>query len=79
MPGTAGMIGRHPDHRGTPAVHRRFGNSGCIRSGDGKILWHQRLTSSVSNGPSTWMFDGKQYIIVGAGDTLYALTLAGKP
>jgi alcohol dehydrogenase (cytochrome c) len=45
---------------------------------DGKILWHQRLTSSVSNGPSTWTMDGKQYIIVGAGDTLYAFTLAGK-
>jgi alcohol dehydrogenase (cytochrome c) len=34
--------------------------------------------SSVSNGPSTYMLDGKQYIIVGAGDSLYALTLAGK-
>jgi alcohol dehydrogenase (cytochrome c) len=45
---------------------------------DGKILWNQRLSSGVSNGPSTWMLDGKQYLIVGAGDTLYALTLAGK-
>jgi len=43
----------------------------------GKILWHQQLTSAVSNGPSTWMLDGKQYLIVGAGDSLYALTLAG--
>jgi alcohol dehydrogenase (cytochrome c) len=45
---------------------------------DGKILWHQRLTTPVSNGPSTWTLDRKQYIIVGAGDTLYAFTLAGK-
>ena len=45
----------------------------------GKILWHQQLTSAVSNGPSTWMLDGKQYLIVGAGDSLYALTLAGRP
>jgi alcohol dehydrogenase (cytochrome c) len=45
---------------------------------DGTPLWHQRLTASVSNGPSTWMLDGKQYLIVGAGDTLYALTIAGK-
>ena len=45
---------------------------------DGNPLWHQRLTGAVSNGPSTWMLDGKQYLIVGAGDTLYALTLAGK-
>jgi alcohol dehydrogenase (cytochrome c) len=45
---------------------------------NGDILWHQRLTAAVSNGPSTYMLGGKQYIIAGAGDTLYALTLAGK-
>ncbi|HEY7210831.1 MAG TPA: acido-empty-quinoprotein group A [Bryobacteraceae bacterium] len=45
---------------------------------DGKILWHQRLASPVSNGPSTWMLDGKQYLIVGAGDSLYAFTLQGE-
>ena len=58
------------------------GDSGDLVAFDpanGKILWHQRLTQPVSNGPSTWMLDGKQYLIVGAGDTLYALTLAGKP
>jgi len=44
---------------------------------NGKILWHQRLTSGVSNGPSTWMLDGKQYLITGAGDTLWAFTLVG--
>jgi alcohol dehydrogenase (cytochrome c) len=36
------------------------------------------LTQPVSNGPSSWMLDGKQFLVVGAGDTLYALTLAGK-
>lgn len=56
------------------------GDSGHLAAFDpatGKVLWHQQLTSPVSNGPSTWVLDGKQYIIVGAGDTLYALTLAG--
>jgi alcohol dehydrogenase (cytochrome c) len=43
---------------------------------DGKILWHQQLMNPVSNGPSSWMLDDKQYIVVGAGDCLYALTLA---
>ena len=58
------------------------GDSGNLVAFDpatGSILWHQQLTSPVSNGPSTWMLDGKQYLIVGAGDSLYALTLAGKP
>jgi len=41
----------------------------------GKALWHQRLQRSVTNGPSTWTLDGAQYLIVGAGDTLYAFTL----
>ncbi len=45
---------------------------------DGKILWSQVLESRVSNGPSTWMLDGKQYVIVGAGDSLYAMVLGGK-
>jgi alcohol dehydrogenase (cytochrome c) len=45
---------------------------------DGNPLWRQRLTGAVSKGPSTWAPDGKQYMIVGAGDTLHALTLAGK-
>jgi acido-empty-quinoprotein group A len=54
------------------------GNLVAFDPANGKILWHQRLTSSVSNGPSTWMLDGRQYIIAGAGDTLYAFTQAGK-
>jgi alcohol dehydrogenase (cytochrome c) len=66
----------------TTAGHLLFtGDSGNLAAFDpanGTILWHQRLTSSVSNGPSTWMLDGKQYVIAGAGDTLYALTLAGQ-
>jgi PQQ-dependent dehydrogenase (methanol/ethanol family) len=41
----------------------------------GTILWSQRLTRTVSNGPSTWMLDGTQYVVVGAGDTLYAFCL----
>lgn len=66
----------------TTAGHLLFtGDSGQLTAFDpanGKILWHQRLTAPVSNGPSTYLLDGKQYILAGAGDTLYALTLAGK-
>jgi acido-empty-quinoprotein group A len=66
----------------TTAGHLLFtGDSGQLVAfdpADGKILWHQRLTAPLSNGPSTYMLDGKQYILAGAGDTLYALTLAGK-
>jgi acido-empty-quinoprotein group A len=41
----------------------------------GHILWHFRMTASLSNGPMTYELDGKQYLIAGAGDTLYAFAL----
>jgi len=40
----------------------------------GKILWHSRI-GNVSNAPQTYQLDGRQYILVAAGDTLYAFYL----
>lgn len=40
----------------------------------GKPVWHARL-GGVSNAPATYMIDGKQYVLVAAGDTLYAFYL----
>ncbi len=45
---------------------------------NGKTLWHIGLNRGVSNGPSTWMLNNTQYLIVGAGDTLFAFKLAGR-
>lgn len=42
---------------------------------NGKILWHSGLVSTLSNTPITYMLDGTQYLVVGAGDTLYAFSL----
>ena len=42
----------------------------------GVILWHFHFPASVSNGPMTFERDGKQYLVAGAGDTLYAFTVA---
>ena len=41
----------------------------------GKILWHTDLKGSIANGPETYTLDGKQYLVVGAGDSLQAFTL----
>jgi len=41
----------------------------------GKPLWHVGLGTNTSNGPETYLLDGRQYVVVGAGDTLYAFTL----
>ena len=54
------------------------GDSGHLAAFDpqtGAILWNQRLLAPLSNGPSTFMLNGKQFVIAGAGDTLYAFTL----
>ena len=39
----------------------------------GTPLWHSRV--GVSNAPETYMLDGHQYVVVGAGDTVYAYRL----
>ena len=44
----------------------------------GKILWHAGLTGIPSAGPITYMVDGKQHVLVAAGDTLFAFTLNQK-
>jgi alcohol dehydrogenase (cytochrome c) len=40
----------------------------------GKPLWHTRI-GNISNGPQTYMLDGRQYLLVAVGDTLYAFTI----
>jgi alcohol dehydrogenase (cytochrome c) len=51
------------------------GNFIAFNPETGKPLWHFRVLHNVSNGPETYMLDGRQYIVVGAGDTLFAFAL----
>ncbi len=39
---------------------------------NGKILWHSTLMAPPTAGPISYMLDGKQYVLVAAGDSLYA-------
>jgi alcohol dehydrogenase (cytochrome c) len=41
----------------------------------GQVLWHHEVAANQSNGLITYMLDGKQWILAGAGDSLYAFTL----
>jgi alcohol dehydrogenase (cytochrome c) len=43
---------------------------------NGYPLWHAHL-GKVSNAPETYMLDGHQYILVAAGDMLYAFKIEG--
>jgi alcohol dehydrogenase (cytochrome c) len=49
------------------------GNLVAYDPADGTPLWHSRI--GVSNAPETYMLDGHQYILVGAGDSVYAFRL----
>lgn len=50
------------------------GNLVAYDAANGKILWHARL-GQISNAPQTYMIDGKQYLLVAAGDALYSFYL----
>jgi acido-empty-quinoprotein group A len=58
-----------------------FGNDGgggnfvAYDASTGKPLWHAGLGAGTSNGPQTYLLDGRQHVVVGAGDTLYAFAL----
>jgi alcohol dehydrogenase (cytochrome c) len=40
----------------------------------GKPLWHSRI-GGVSNAPQTYLLDGRQYLLVASGDTMYAFVI----
>jgi len=42
---------------------------------DGKLLWETNLGPSVSAGPMSYQVDGKQYLSIQAGTSLYTFTL----
>jgi len=50
------------------------GNIVAFDAANGTALWHSRI-GQVTNAPQTYMLDGHQYLLVAAGDTLYAFTL----
>jgi alcohol dehydrogenase (cytochrome c) len=64
----------------TTAGHLLFGgdpggNLAAYDPANGRSLWHTHL-GEVSNGPETYMLDGRQYILAAAADALYAFVLA---
>ncbi len=50
----------------------------ALNASTGQALWRANLGSSMSNAPISYELDGTQYVIVGAGDTLFGFALHGK-
>ena len=42
---------------------------------NGTPLWHTQLGANTTNAPETYSVVGKQYVLVAAGDAVYAFTL----
>ena len=47
----------------------------ALNATTGDALWQARLNTGVSNGPITYEMDGLQYLIVGAGDMMWAFVM----
>ena len=47
----------------------------ALNATTGEALWQARLNSAVANGPITYELDGLQYVLVGAGDTLWTFVM----
>ena len=50
----------------------------ALNATTGDPLWHARLPAAVIVPPITWELDGTQYLLVGAGDSLYAFAMRAK-
>ena len=50
------------------------GNMLALRTSDGVTLWHQNI-GRMGNAPVTYDLDGRQYIVVSGGASLYAFAL----
>jgi alcohol dehydrogenase (cytochrome c) len=50
------------------------GNLVAFDPADGRTLWHTAI-GQVTNAPETYMIDGRQYLLVAAGDALYSFAL----
>ncbi|MEZ5362819.1 MAG: PQQ-binding-like beta-propeller repeat protein [Bryobacterales bacterium] len=50
----------------------------AVNATTGEPLWHANLGAGVSNAPISYALDGTQYVVVGAGDLVFAFAMHGK-
>ena len=50
------------------------GNFVAYDPANGKALWHSHI-GAVTNAPETYLLDGRQYLLVSTGDSIYAFSL----
>jgi alcohol dehydrogenase (cytochrome c) len=50
------------------------GNAMALDPATGKTLWHTNLGGVMNNAPITYELDGRQYLLLAGGESLYAFT-----
>ena len=50
------------------------GNLLALRSSDGNVVWHENI-GRMGGAPATFELDGKQYLLVTGGNSLFAYAL----
>ena len=53
------------------------GNLLALSPSTGETLWHVNLGGRIANSPMTYAIGGKQYVLFGCDDMLYAFALPG--
>jgi len=51
------------------------GNMMAFDAATGKNLWHFQTGASINAAPITYMLDGREYVVLGSGTTVYAFAL----
>jgi alcohol dehydrogenase (cytochrome c) len=51
------------------------GNFIALDASSGKILWHFQAGGEIHNAPIAFALDGKEYVAIGAGTSLFAFGL----
>ena len=74
LPGGGGPTGMLTTGGGLLFAGDGAGNLVAFDAANGTPLWNARL-GNVTNAPQTYMLDGKQHVLVAAGDQLYAFRL----
>src|SRR4030095_565773 len=74
LPGGGGPTGMLTTGGGLLFAGDGAGNLVAYDAANGTPLWNARL-GNVTNAPQTYMLDGKQHIVVAAGDQIYTFRL----
>jgi alcohol dehydrogenase (cytochrome c) len=74
----AGAAGVLTTESGLTFTGDAVGNALALRTSDGATLWHAAI-GRVGNSPIAYELDGRQYVLVAGGGSLYAWALPDAP